>query len=136
MQEDPADKEAVWNGTFLPEALCHLLSNSRFLWYTFYPKYWGLVTSKALQDKIYSFLGNAGVSKNLTADALIQRREIPLAILNSDQTFGPRSFSKCSMSLVIFYYNAMLLILKWFTRFTEIWCTKKIQLRTHYSCNK
>lgn len=136
MQEDPPDEEAVWDGMFLLEALCHLLSNLRILQHTFYPRYWGLAMSKALQDKIYSFLGNAGASKNFTAEALIQRREIPLVILNSDQTFVPCSFSKCSMSLAIVYYNAMLLNLKWFTRFMEIWYTKKIQIRTHYSCNE
>lgn len=87
MQGNPPDKEAVWDVIFLLEVLCHLLSNLRFLRYTFYSEYWGLIMSKALQDKTYSFLGNADASKTFTVEALIQWKEIPLAILNSDQTF-------------------------------------------------
>lgn len=68
--------------------------------------------SKALHVKFYSSWGNGGTSKNFTAEPLVQRREILLAILNSDQIFVTSSFSECSMSLTIFYYNAMVLNLK------------------------
>lgn len=55
--------------------------------------------SKALQDKIYSFLGNAGMSNNSTVQALIQRSEIVLTILNSDQTLAASSLPKCNIAI-------------------------------------
>lgn len=71
--------------------------------------------SKALQDKIFSFLGIAGVRSNSTAQTLVQRSEIALTILNSDQTFAASSLLQCNVANG--YCNATLL--KLFTRFRE-----------------
>lgn len=63
--------------------------------------------SKALQDKIFSFLGNAGVRNSGTVQALIQRSERAPTTLNSDQTFVASSLLQCNIAIC--YCNAALL---------------------------